>query len=383
MNSNYSRPMDSLQPIHTLYGGADRFSRNTLEKMRDIALKTFQEHGKEVTSFQKTRIEQHLKTEAVQDFRIDFEDGYGIRPDAEEDSAAEQAAVELAAAAKEKKLSPRIGIRTKGFAKLTRARAKRTFDIFFKTYAQQKQPLPPHFTVVLPKISMTEEVTAFLKLVEQTEKKYRFKRNQIQVEYMAETPESLDAIVKWVQLSKGRCRSVHFGIYDYLSALEIPYRFQTYTHPLCDFARQKLKIAFANTEVTLSDGATTQLPLGNGVTQAWNKSRTHILHSLQYGIYQGWDLHPAQIPIRLITLHHFFETNLEEAATRLQSALSKQMKAGTVGTTFDDAATVRGLWLFFQRGIACHAIDSTQLEKYSLKLEWFKNAFDDFKPPAK
>jgi hypothetical protein len=42
------------------------------------------------------KIIQKLKTEAVEDFRIDFEDGFGNRPDDEEDATAVQAANELA-----------------------------------------------------------------------------------------------------------------------------------------------------------------------------------------------------------------------------------------------------------------------------------------------
>ena len=34
------------------------------------------------------RVREKLKQEAVEDFRIDFEDGFGHRPDAEEDEAA-------------------------------------------------------------------------------------------------------------------------------------------------------------------------------------------------------------------------------------------------------------------------------------------------------
>lgn len=48
------------------------------------------------------KIIQKLKTEAVEDFRIDFEDGFGNRPDEEEDTTAINAASELAMGMNEK-----------------------------------------------------------------------------------------------------------------------------------------------------------------------------------------------------------------------------------------------------------------------------------------
>ena len=43
-----------------------------------------------------TRVQEKLQREPVEDFRIDFEDGYGNRPDSEEDGHAESAAIEVA-----------------------------------------------------------------------------------------------------------------------------------------------------------------------------------------------------------------------------------------------------------------------------------------------
>ena len=64
------------------------------------------------------KIIKKLKTEAVEDFRIDFEDGFGNRPDDEEDETAVNAANELALAMKNKTLSPFIGIRIKPLQKI-------------------------------------------------------------------------------------------------------------------------------------------------------------------------------------------------------------------------------------------------------------------------
>jgi len=61
------------------------------------------------------RVLEKLKREPVEDFRIDFEDGYGNRPDAEEDGHAESAALEVARGMQEGSLPPFIGIRIKPF----------------------------------------------------------------------------------------------------------------------------------------------------------------------------------------------------------------------------------------------------------------------------
>jgi hypothetical protein len=147
------------QAVHTVYGGANLFKADTCVKMGDIALKNLltyspdfvtlskvlkfdgheelPEEKKKIEKLEKklsvmdeaerkkhpawlaytiyNKIIEKLKTEAVEDFRIDFEDGFGNRPDAEEDATAVQAANELADGMKNKTISPFIGIRIKSF----------------------------------------------------------------------------------------------------------------------------------------------------------------------------------------------------------------------------------------------------------------------------
>jgi hypothetical protein len=76
---------------------------------------------------------EKLKREPVEDFRIDFEDGYGNRPDAEEDGHAEFTRCEVARGMKAGTLPPFIGIRTKPFTQELKHRAIRTLDVFITT----------------------------------------------------------------------------------------------------------------------------------------------------------------------------------------------------------------------------------------------------------
>ena len=92
------------------------------------------------------RVSEKLKREPVEDFRIDFEDGYGNRPDSEEDGHAEEAATEVAEGIKNGTLPPFIGIRIKPFNEELRARSFRTLDIFVSTLAEKSEAkLPTNF----------------------------------------------------------------------------------------------------------------------------------------------------------------------------------------------------------------------------------------------
>ena len=106
------------------------------------------------------KIIKKLKKEAVEDFRIDFEDGFGNRPDEEEDATAITAANELAKGMKNKTISPFIGIRIKPFTEDLKYRGVRTLDIFLTTLLEKtKGKLPGNFVVMLPKVTIPEQVT--------------------------------------------------------------------------------------------------------------------------------------------------------------------------------------------------------------------------------
>ncbi len=93
-------------------------------------------------------------------------------------------------------------------------------------------------------------------------------------------------------------------------------------------------------------------------------------HSLVTGFYQGWDLHPAQLPSRYASVYAFFVEGLDAASERLKNFVQKAAQATLVGNVFDDAATGQGLLNYFLRAMNCGAITEDEaVEKSGLSLE--------------
>ena len=87
--------------------------------------------------------------------------------------------------------------------------------------------------------------------------------------------------------------------------------------------------------------------------------------SLERGFYQGWDLHPAQLPTRYIATYMFFRKGLERTGARLDAYLN-----GTEGGVMDEPATAQALAAFLMRGVHCGAVSTdevTQLTGASLE----------------
>jgi len=392
-NRTYPGPSDSRQPIHTVYGGAQLFKFDTARRLTETARETlkafaptpqslaealgkdFQNEG--FWSKVHARITQKLEREAVEDFRIDFEDGYGNRPDAEEDGHAESAALEVARGMVEKTLPPFIGIRIKPFNAENVARSTRTLDIFVTTLLERSGgKLPANFVVTLPKITIAEQSTALARILTQIEAKNGLPAQSLNFELMIETPQSvLDArghcpIRSFVDAGEGRCIGVHFGTYDYTAGCSITAAHQSMSNPVCDFAKHMMQVSLAGTSIFLSDGATNIMPVGSAETvhRAWRLSYSHIRHSLETGYYQGWDLHPAQLPIRYAAVYAFFLEGLEPATQRLKSFMEKAAKATLLGDVFDDAATGQGLLNYFLRGLSCGAVTEAEAKATGLTL---------------
>ena len=78
------------------------------------------------------------------------------------------------------------------------------------------------------------------------------------------------------------------------------------------------------------------------------------------GFYQGWDLHPAQLPSRYAAVYGFFLEGLAAASDRLRNFVQKAAQATLVGDVFDDAATGQGLLNYFLRAMNCGAITEAE-----------------------
>jgi hypothetical protein len=123
-----------------------------------------------------------------------------------------------------------------------------------------------------------------------------------------------------------------------------------------------MQVALAGTGVWLSDGATNVMPIGSRevVHRARRVHAEHVRHSLETGFYQGWDLHPAQLPSRYGAVYAFFLEGLAAASERLKNFVRKAAQATLVGDVFDDAATGQGLLNYFLRALGCGAISEQE-----------------------
>lgn len=394
------------QPVHTVYGGAHLFKSDTTVKLGQLAVRSFETFAPDAATLAKAlglpskladtihlRVGEKLAREAVEDFRIDFEDGYGTRPDAEEDGHTVAAAGEVAKGMAQDTLSPFIGIRIKTFSEELMSRSIRTLDLFLTTLVETSNgKLPNNFVVTLPKIVTPEQVGVLVDIFDEIEPKLGLAAGSLKMEMMIETTQSIIAsdgeisLPKMLAAARGRCTGAHFGTYDYTASCSITAAYQDMLHPACDFARNMMQVAFGGTGVWLSDGATNIMPVaphrGENLTseqiaenrkivhRAWKLHYDHCRHSLANAFYQGWDLHPGQLPTRYAAVFTFFLEGLDAASERLRNFVEKAAQATLVGDVFDDAATGQGLLNYFLRAINCGAVTEQEaLDLTSITLD--------------
>ncbi|SNC64738.1 HpcH/HpaI aldolase/citrate lyase family protein [Hymenobacter gelipurpurascens] len=421
------------QPVHTVYGGANLFKADTCVRMGDIALNNLHTYAPNFAELARmlqlkghehlpklaqdvaaltarldamqpeerkheqawlaysvyNKIVRKLQTEAVEDFRIDFEDGFGNRPDAEEDATAVQAATELALGMQKGTVSPFIGIRIKPFTEDMKARGIRTLDIFLTTLLEKTGgKLPENFVVMLPKVTIPEQMSTMVRFFELLEKANGLEPGTLKMETMVEATqiimdeEGRNPLMRIIRASEGRCVAAHFGTYDYTASAGITARYQTMAHPVCDFAHHMTKVALGGTGIFLSDGATNVMPIGphrgenlsyeqlrenrESVHNAWRQGFHHTTHSLINGLYQGWDLNPAQLPMRYAATYNFFLSSYDDAVHRLKTFVERAAISTLTGDIFDDAATGQGLLNFFLKALNCGAITEEEIKATGL-----------------
>jgi citrate lyase beta subunit len=401
--------LTARQPVHTVYGGAQLFQADSAGKLGALALRALREYAPDAHTLADAlgmaqsladrvypRVLAKLEREPVEDYRIDFEDGYGNRPDAEEDGDAVRTAEEVAGGMAGRSLPPFIGIRIKPLSGELFGRSLRTLDVFVTALAARTGgALPPFFVVTIPKVTVPEHVSTVAALCDVLERKARLPRGSLKLEIMVETPQSIFgpdgtvALRGLVAAGQGRVTGAHFGTYDYTASCNITAAHQGMTHPACDFAKHVMQVSLAATGVALSDGATNIMPVAPhrvapggpplserqaaenraAIHRVWRLHFEHVTHSLVHAFYQGWDLHPGQLPTRYAAVYAFFLEGLEAASRRLRSFTEKAAQATLLGDVFDDAATGQGLLNFFIRGLSCGAITPEEAASTGLTLE--------------
>jgi citrate lyase beta subunit len=350
LRRDYPGEAPGRQPVHTVYVPADRLREDVVPQWSSAAVAALDAHppppfGAEL----RERVLAKLRREPIEDLRVDFEDGYGDRGDAAEDAAARFAARVLRAADR----PPFVGIRCKSLDQHTRRRAVRTLDVLFDALGS----LPEGFVVTLPKVSAPEQVAAMAVLCGRLERAHGLAgtlRFEVQVETPAAVlgPDGVATVARLIHASEGRCVGLHYGTYDYSAACGIAAGYQSMEHPVADHAKAVMQVAAAGTGVRLSDGSTNVLPVGDSPTvrRAWDLHGRLVRRSLERGFYQGWDLHPAQLPTRYGATYAFFRDGLPAATDRLRAYLDRR-ESGIL----DEPATARALAGFLRRGLDCGA----------------------------
>jgi citrate lyase beta subunit len=288
-----------------------------------------------------------LEREPVEDLRVDFEDGYGGRPDDEEDAHAATVGKALREPA-----TAGCGVRIKSLEAPTRERALRTLDQLLGACGR----VPDGFVVTLPKVSAPEQVVAMREICAAAGA--TLGGGPVRLELQVETPRAVARMAEIVAAAGPECAGLHYGTYDYSASLGVAAAHQSLDHPVADYAKSVMQVAAATVGIPVVDGSSNVLPVGHreAVHAAWDLHRRLVHRSMVRGLYQGWDLHPAQLVSRYAAVFTFYREGLEAAAERVRAYADR-----VSGGVLDEPATARALTGYLLRGIDCGALDETEV----------------------
>jgi citrate lyase beta subunit len=365
LRRRFPGPGSDRQPVHTVYVPADRITADLAPRWGQEALEVLARYGGRLVLAPDLmqRVRTKLEEEPVEDLRIDFEDGYGVRDDATEDAAVHAAVDALTEAAEQSSAPPFVGIRFKSFEAPTRRRGVRTLGLFVAGLVETGRGLDG-VVVTLPKVTSVEQVEAMVRCCDGLEEHLGLPAGTIRFEIQVETPQCVVGpdgtalVARMLHAAEDRCTGLHYGTYDYSASCGIAAGYQSMEHPVADHAKAVMQAAAAGTAVRLSDGSTNLLPLGDEqqVVAAWRTHQRLVRRSLERGFYQGWDLHPAQLPTRFAATFGFYRAGLADTADRLRRYVER-----TSSGVLDEPATARALSDFLARGLDCGALDADEV----------------------
>jgi hypothetical protein len=367
------------QPVHTVYVPGDRYSATMPADWGSTALTAAKDAGgldavaalvgansgtdcePEILA---ALVENKLTAEPIEDLRIDFEDGYGTFDDATEDADVGQAIAALRIALDAGTSTPFVGTRFKCFEAGTRARGLRTLDMFISGLVDSGG-LPDGLNLTLPKVTSVDQVEAMVAIASALESANGLPTGRIRFEVQVETPQAIlgadgrAPVAQFIHAGQGRVSSLHYGTYDYSASLGIAAAYQSMEHPAADHAKNVMQLAVAGTGVHMSDGSTNILPVGepDNVAMAWKLHARLVQRHLKRGIYQGWDMHPAQLVTRYLATYAFYRGAFAPAATRLRNYVHR-----LDSTVMDEPATARALASVIHRGSVCGALTADEIE---------------------
>ncbi|GAA3811086.1 aldolase/citrate lyase family protein [Sphaerisporangium flaviroseum] len=356
----YPGPTGEWQPVHTVYVPADRVDRHTVRSWGDAALGLLERHlpgdaelspvfgplPAGLAAAVRRRVVLKLAGEPVEDLRIDFEDGYGVRPGEEEDAHVRNAAETVAAMHAEGTLPRRWGLRVKSFADGDAARSLRTLDGFLTGVTEHLGEIPDGLTITFPKVLMEAYLGQFASRLAALEEGLGLGEGTLRFEMQVEAPQTVMFLMRSRDLVPslgGRLAAAHFGVFDYTAACGLSPAEQRLDHPVCDHAREVMRTALAGTGVELSDGSLAASPSSDtteDVHALWRAHAAMVRHSLRNGFYQGWDMHPSHLVSRYATVYAFHLANHEAYAERVRAW---EARRGAGGGVMDEPATIKTL----------------------------------------
>jgi citrate lyase beta subunit len=319
-----------------------------------------------VAELARARVRAKLERAPVEDLRVDFEDGYGVRPDDEEDRDAEAAARAVQAARDAGTAPPSFGLRVKSFADGGEARSLRTLDTFLTTLVEAAGGLPEGFVVTFPKVTTPQHVGVFAEALERLEVGLGLPEHALGFEVQVETPRSVidaDGSVAApgiLAAADGRLTAMHVGVFDYTASLGLMPWEQRLDHPANDFARYALQVALAGTGVRISDGSSNVVPASDrtgDVRSAWRIHAEHVRHSLGHGFVQGWDLHPAHLASRYAAVYGWLLPHLDDAVARVRA----WREGAAAGGVLDEPATIASLLRYLRLAVSSGAVDVDEI----------------------
>ncbi len=360
LDSRYPGDSDAPQPVHTVYVSAADATASTPAQWGAAATALLDRHRDVFDDLGGTgavdAVRSRLASTPIQDLRLDFEDGYGRRPDDIEDRDALRAGQTLASLG-----TDLCGIRFKGLTSADRPRAVRTLQLVLDGAGG----VPPGFVFTVPKLRAAEQVTAAVWLCEALEQAHGLAEGALRFELQIECPQAIlgadgtATVAKALTRCAGRCIGLHYGTYDYSAACGIAPQQQALDHPVADHAKAVMLTAAAQTGVRVVDGSTQVMPVGTDeqVQIAIRRHHGLVTRSLGRGYYQGWDMHPGHLATRWLATFTFFHTALQAAAPRLQAYLDRRG-----GGIVDEPATAEALATVVMRGLGVGAFTITDVQ---------------------
>jgi citrate lyase beta subunit len=394
----YPGDSDRPQPVHTFIEGAQRFSFDVARRRAKDALHALDTFAPTGEVFGRamgiadnpklgtivSRVREKLDREPIEDYRIDFEDGFGVKTDAEEDHEVASVALEISRGRRAHSLPTALGVRVKPLTEDLRDRAVRTLDLLLTGLAANGG-LPPRWTITIPKVTVVEQVDYTVAVLRALERSLGFGDGALTFEIMIEVPQAIidrtgrSLVPSMIDASDGRLTSITFGTYDYTAGVGITAAHQRLRHPTCDFAKNVIQVSVAGTGIHASDGSTSRLPVPvhDGRANTWTPTqraenlasvhagwRLHfedVRYSLSTGFYRGWDLHAAQLVSRYAAVSSFYLEGIDAAAARLKAFVDKAKNVALVGGVLDEPATGQGLFSFFLRAMQAGAVTVSEV----------------------